>query len=101
MMKYYLKSTVKKRDELVCDTFITKQIPFTITLSGGYAPNLNDIVDIHFATIETALRAIDEVNPTNSFTWTRPDDFIQLAGNTPPSFYAIINVENPATWGVL
>jgi acetoin utilization deacetylase AcuC-like enzyme len=62
------KAGLKKRDELVCDTFITKQIPFTITLSGGYAPNLNDIVDIHFATIETALRAIDEVNPTNSFT---------------------------------
>jgi len=62
------KAGLKKRDQLVFDTFIARQIPFTITLSGGYAPDLNDIVEIHFSTIETALRAIDQARPINPKT---------------------------------
>ena len=59
------KAGLKKRDQLVFDTFIARQIPFVITLSGGYAPDLNDIVDIHFTTIETALQAFDQAQATN------------------------------------
>jgi len=29
-----------------------------ITMAGGYAPEVQDIVDIHFGTIEAAIKAI-------------------------------------------
>jgi hypothetical protein len=30
-------------------------LPVAVTMAGGYAPEMQDIVDIHFQTIETVL----------------------------------------------
>lgn len=48
------KSGLRSRDELVINYFRGLEIPIAISMAGGYAPNIDDIVDIHFATIEVA-----------------------------------------------
>ena len=48
------KSGLQMRDELVINYFRDLEIPIAISMAGGYAPNIQDIVDIHFATIEVA-----------------------------------------------
>ena len=48
------KSGLRRRDELVINYFAQREIPVAISMAGGYAPNVEDIVDIHFATIEIA-----------------------------------------------
>jgi acetoin utilization deacetylase AcuC-like enzyme len=46
------------RDCLVLDRLVAREIPTAIAMAGGYAPNVDDIVDIHAATIrECKLRA--------------------------------------------
>ena len=42
------------RDEMVLDECIERSIPVAIAMAGGYAPNVNDIVDIHAQTISAA-----------------------------------------------
>ena len=49
------KRGLQQRDQLVIDYCRQRSLPVAISMAGGYAPELNDIVDIHFATIETAL----------------------------------------------
>ncbi len=49
------KEGLRRRDQLVIDFCREREIPVAISMAGGYAPELNDIVDIHFATIEIAL----------------------------------------------
>lgn len=39
------------RDRLVFDYFVSRSIPMAIAMAGGYAPSVDDIVDIHAATI--------------------------------------------------
>jgi acetoin utilization deacetylase AcuC-like enzyme len=51
------KKGLQKRDQLVIDFFRNRNIPLVIAMAGGYAPNIDDIVDIHFATIKTAAMA--------------------------------------------
>ncbi len=52
------KDGLRRRDELVLDTLCAHGIPVCVTLAGGYAPNIADIVDIHVATAaEAAARA--------------------------------------------
>ncbi len=52
------KGGLRRRDTLVLDTLIAQRIPVCVTLAGGYAPDLSDIVDIHAATAaEVAARA--------------------------------------------
>jgi hypothetical protein len=34
---------------------IQSVLPVAVTMAGGYAPEMQDIVDIHFQTIETVL----------------------------------------------
>lgn len=52
------KDGLRRRDELVLDTLSAHGIPVCVTLAGGYAPNVCDIVDIHTATVaEVAARA--------------------------------------------
>jgi len=48
------KPGLRSRDELVINYFRDLEIPIAISMAGGYAPNIEDIVDIHFATIEVA-----------------------------------------------
>jgi acetoin utilization deacetylase AcuC-like enzyme len=48
------KAGLKTRDVMVFDWCRARQLPVSVCMAGGYAPNIDDIVDIHFATIETA-----------------------------------------------
>lgn len=52
------KDGLRRRDALVLDTLGDRGIPVCVTLAGGYAPDVSDIVDIHAATaVEVAARA--------------------------------------------
>jgi acetoin utilization deacetylase AcuC-like enzyme len=48
------------RDRRVIGRFTRAGLPVAITMAGGYAPDVQDIVDIHFGTIETAIEAISQ-----------------------------------------
>jgi acetoin utilization deacetylase AcuC-like enzyme len=48
------KSGLQTRDEIVFNFCRNMEIPVAFAMAGGYAPDLDDIVDIHFATIESA-----------------------------------------------
>ncbi len=50
------KKGLADRDGIVLDRFIGAGVPVAITMAGGYAPQVQDIVDIHLATIQTALQ---------------------------------------------
>jgi acetoin utilization deacetylase AcuC-like enzyme len=43
------------RDAYVLDTLQQADIPVAIAMAGGYAERIDDIVDIHFATVAAAL----------------------------------------------
>ena len=52
------KAGLHARDKLVFEYCQQAEIPLAITMAGGYAKNLEDIVDIHFQTVrEAAMRA--------------------------------------------
>lgn len=48
------KLGLQARDRLVLTAAREATIPITITMAGGYANDVTDIVDIHFATVRTA-----------------------------------------------
>lgn len=48
------KEGLAERDHLVMSLLYQAQLPFAVTMGGGYAPNIDDIVDIHFETIRIA-----------------------------------------------
>ncbi|GIK38567.1 MAG: histone deacetylase [Chloroflexota bacterium] len=48
------KAGLAARDRLVFDFCQAAGLPVAITMSGGYAPQIEDIVDIHFQTIQEA-----------------------------------------------
>jgi len=50
------KAGLKTRDELVFRWCHERQLPMAVCMAGGYAPNIDDIVDIHYQTIEAAYR---------------------------------------------
>ncbi|MDH4182024.1 MAG: histone deacetylase [Betaproteobacteria bacterium] len=50
------KAGLARRDEHVLDMLGDASIPVAIAMAGGYAENVDDIVDIHFATVRTALK---------------------------------------------
>ncbi|MEO1525095.1 MAG: histone deacetylase [Planctomycetota bacterium] len=50
------KSGLRLRDETVFDWCRQREMPIAVTMSGGYAPRIEDIVEIHAATLETATR---------------------------------------------
>jgi hypothetical protein len=50
------KDEFGQRDAFVRDTMCEASIPVAIAMAGGYAENLDAIVDIHFATFRLALR---------------------------------------------
>jgi acetoin utilization deacetylase AcuC-like enzyme len=45
------KDGLRSRDRLVLDTLVDRGIPVVVAMAGGYAPDVEDIVDIHAATI--------------------------------------------------
>jgi acetoin utilization deacetylase AcuC-like enzyme len=49
------KAGLRARDGFVLDTLREAQVPVAIAMAGGYADRIDDIVDIHFATVEAAL----------------------------------------------
>ncbi|MGB5618409.1 MAG: histone deacetylase [Desulfobacterales bacterium] len=54
------KAGLAQRDRLVLRHLNENGLPVAVTMAGGYAPKIQDIVDIHFQTIETALEFQDE-----------------------------------------
>lgn len=48
------KDGLSERDCIVFDEFICRGVPLVITMAGGYANDVEDIVDIHFGTIRRA-----------------------------------------------
>ena len=48
------KQGLARRDELVLATCRDAGLPVAITMAGGYARDIDDIVDIHFRTVEIA-----------------------------------------------
>lgn len=49
------KAGLLERDRRVLDTCRRLGLPLSISMAGGYAPEVEDIVDIHFATVGAAL----------------------------------------------
>jgi acetoin utilization deacetylase AcuC-like enzyme len=48
------KAGLGERDRLVFETLGRAGIPVAVTMGGGYAEDVDDIVDIHFATVRLA-----------------------------------------------
>ena len=48
------KAGLAKRDRLVLSMLRNEDIPVAVTMGGGYAQNVDDVVDIHFETIRIA-----------------------------------------------
>lgn len=48
------KSGLAARDRFVLELALRSALPVTVTMAGGYAVNVADIVDIHFTTVRTA-----------------------------------------------
>lgn len=54
------KTGLAQRDRLVLTHLKKAGLPTAVTMAGGYAPDIQDIVDIHFRTIETVLELKDQ-----------------------------------------
>jgi len=52
------KPGLQRRDELVLTECARRELPVVIAMSGGYSPDLNDIVDIQSTTISTAVELL-------------------------------------------
>lgn len=52
------KAGLRARDKLVFEFFFDKNVPVAVSMAGGYANDVEDIVDIHFATVETGLQLL-------------------------------------------
>lgn len=50
------KAGLGKRDRIVFDACRTAGVPVAVVMGGGYAPHIEDTVDIHFATVQAAER---------------------------------------------
>ncbi len=50
------KNGLMERDQLVLERLGGAGIPVAVTMGGGYAPDVDDIVDIHFQTLKMASR---------------------------------------------
>ncbi|MEM7311538.1 MAG: histone deacetylase [Planctomycetota bacterium] len=51
---------LRLRDRVVCEFCVERRIPMAISMGGGYANEFEDIVDIHFGTIEVARNVFEE-----------------------------------------
>jgi len=57
------KAGLATRDRLVISTLCDAGIPVAIAMAGGYAGNIDDVVDIHFATVAIALELFAAAQP--------------------------------------
>ncbi|MFQ3648337.1 MAG: histone deacetylase [Anaerolineae bacterium] len=48
------KEGLRRRDEMVFNALLERRIPVAVAMGGGYAANVDDIVDIHAQTIRAA-----------------------------------------------
>jgi acetoin utilization deacetylase AcuC-like enzyme len=48
------KQGLLQRDQLVMNWCRHRELPLAVSMAGGYAPNIDDIVDIHAATLRSA-----------------------------------------------
>ena len=62
------KQGLKRRDEVVFEFAHRMSVPIAVSMAGGYADDVSDIVDIHFATVAAAWRL-----------WKRRNDSAMLA----------------------
>ena len=46
----------RARDEGVLNFFGERGVPVAIAMAGGYADQIEDIVDVHFGTVQAALQ---------------------------------------------
>jgi acetoin utilization deacetylase AcuC-like enzyme len=53
------KDGLAQRDRLVLESCRIRGLPVAVTLAGGYARNVDDIVDIHLATVKTAVEILN------------------------------------------
>ncbi len=51
------KDGLATRDQMVMDFCFEKGIPLAFAMAGGYAPEISDIVDIHFQTVKIAVES--------------------------------------------
>ena len=49
------KKGLAERDRIVFRSCLEAGLPIAVTMAGGYAPNVQDTVDIHFQTVLSAL----------------------------------------------
>lgn len=48
------KAGLQARDHLVFEICAASALPVAVAMAGGYAKNISDTVDIHFATVDIA-----------------------------------------------
>ena len=49
------KKGLEERDRIVFQSCLEAGLPIAVTMAGGYAPNVQDTVDMHFQTVLSAL----------------------------------------------
>ena len=52
------KEGIRSRDDLFFSKFDLAKTKITVVMGGGYAKNIDDIVDIHLGTIESAVKSL-------------------------------------------
>ena len=52
------KAGLASRDQMIIDLCREKGIPLAFAMAGGYAPEISDIVDIHFQTVQIAVDSL-------------------------------------------
>lgn len=65
------KRGLKKRDRWVLSTLAERALPTAIVMAGGYARDIDDIVDIHLNTVASAVEAWPAGSPLEKPTSTR------------------------------
>jgi len=60
------KAGLAQRDRTVLRHLKENGLPVAVTMAGGYAPDIQDIVDIHFQTIQTVLEFQNEASSKDS-----------------------------------
>jgi acetoin utilization deacetylase AcuC-like enzyme len=60
------KSGLARRDRMVLEACRGSPLPVALTMSGGYAEEISDTVDIHFETIRAAVKLSKSTPPTPS-----------------------------------
>jgi acetoin utilization deacetylase AcuC-like enzyme len=51
------KAGLQERDRMVLEACQEYGLPVAIVMGGGYSPNIDDIVDLHFQTIQLAVES--------------------------------------------